>query len=45
MEKEYKEVRKQGKDLLMIVVLVDKSREANLSSKADLATYRLCDLG
>lgn len=46
MEKEYKEVRKQRKDLLMIgVVVVDKYREANLSSKADLATYRLCDLG
>lgn len=36
MEKEYKKVRKQGKDLLMIVVVVDRSREANLSSKADL---------
>lgn len=27
-----------------MIVVVDKSREANLSSKVDLATYRLCDL-
>lgn len=45
MEKEYKEVRRQGKGLLMTVVVMDKSREADLSSKADLATYRLCELG
>lgn len=45
MEKEYKEVRRQGKGLLMTVAVMDKSREADLSSKADLATYRLCELG